>query len=257
MERIAVSGTDLACEVEGAGRPLLLVHGFAASRRIWDGVVSRLDPGFEIARFDLRGHGESGGPDDERAYRLWRLAADVVDVVETLGMERPLVAGHSLGGSAAMWAALMRPDLFGGLALVNSWAFETTPARRARQRRLLRVARLLGMQRAYSMSGGANSRPEEWRRLRPAAFFGIAEEVVAGRSFRPWLWQLRVPVLLVCGERDAGFAPAMRGLHARIPGAVWRPVPDAGHNPMLETPGEVAAALTGFGEERQRPGADA
>lgn len=243
VERLRVGDTELVCEVEGEGPPLVLVHGFAASRRVWDDVVPLLGRDRKVARFDLRGHGESGGPDDERAYRLWRLAADVVGVVEGLGLERPVLAGHSLGGSAAMWAALLRPDLFGGLVLVNSWAFETTPRRRARQRRMLRSARLLGMQRAYALSGGAIGRPEEWRQLRRAAFFGIAEEVVAGRSFRPWLWQLRVPTAFVCGERDAGFVPAMRALHATVPGAVWWPIPTAGHNPMLETPGEVAGAL--------------
>ena len=84
----------------------MLVHGITESRRSWDPLIERLAASHDVLAVDLRGHGESdlGGP-----YDVITMAADVHEVVEALGMERPLLIGHSLGGTVVSAYAAMYP----------------------------------------------------------------------------------------------------------------------------------------------------
>lgn len=84
----------------------MLVHGITESRRSWDPLVERLAASHDVLAVDLRGHGES---DAEGPYDVITMASDVHEVVEALGMERPLLVGHSLGGTVVSAYAAMYP----------------------------------------------------------------------------------------------------------------------------------------------------
>jgi len=84
----------------------VLVHGITESRRSWDPLVERLAASHDVLAVDLRGHGES---DAEGPYDVITMASDVHEVVEALGMERPLLVGHSLGGTVVSAYAAMYP----------------------------------------------------------------------------------------------------------------------------------------------------
>ncbi len=88
-------GARIAYDDRGAGRPLVLVHGITEARGTWDPVTDLLAEQWRVVRVDLRGHGASAR---QAPYDLATMAADVATVVEALGLERPLVVGHSLGG---------------------------------------------------------------------------------------------------------------------------------------------------------------
>lgn len=91
-------GVRIVWERVGSGAPVLLVHGITECRAMWAPVVERLAADRELVLVDLRGHGaSSGGP----AYDAGTLAADVAAVVTALGLDRPDVVGHSLGGIVA------------------------------------------------------------------------------------------------------------------------------------------------------------
>jgi pimeloyl-ACP methyl ester carboxylesterase len=93
-------------ERSGEGTPIVLVHGITESRRSWDPLVERLAASHDVLAVDLRGHGES---DAEGPYDVITMASDVHEVVEALGMERPLLVGHSLGGTVVSAYAAMYP----------------------------------------------------------------------------------------------------------------------------------------------------
>ena len=88
----------LAYERLGSGSPLVLIHGLTDSRRVWDPLLGPLAANFDVVSVDLRGHGESF---TAPPYDGVTLASDVHDVVESLGVDNPLVVGHSLGGFVA------------------------------------------------------------------------------------------------------------------------------------------------------------
>lgn len=101
-------GTRVAFEVDGDGDApsIVLVHGITENRASWDPVVPGLAAEQPVVRIDLRGHGESS---DAADYGIEALAGDVAAVVEHLGLDRPHLVGHSLGGAVVTFAAAAIP----------------------------------------------------------------------------------------------------------------------------------------------------
>lgn len=88
-------GATIAYDEQGSGQSLVLVHGITEARGMWDPVTDLLAAQWHVVRIDLRGH---GGSARRAPYDLTTMAADVAAVVDALGLERPLLVGHSLGG---------------------------------------------------------------------------------------------------------------------------------------------------------------
>jgi pimeloyl-ACP methyl ester carboxylesterase len=95
---------------------LLLLHGLSSNARIWERMVAHLS-GRRIVALDQRSHGLSDRP--ESGYALDDLVADAAGVIGELGLGRPLVAGHSWGAAVALALAAERPELAGGLVVVD------------------------------------------------------------------------------------------------------------------------------------------
>jgi pimeloyl-ACP methyl ester carboxylesterase len=102
----AADGTPIAYESLGEGAPIVLVHGFGASRTItwantnWYQTLFRA--GRRLIAIDCRGHGESGKPHDQPSYEEGRMAADILSVLDVLGIRRADVMGYSMGGYHAI-----------------------------------------------------------------------------------------------------------------------------------------------------------
>lgn len=99
----------------GAGPPLVLAHGLSDDGRCWTPVVDALASAFDVVTVDARGHGLSAAPED--GYRLGTLAEDLACVVRELGLERPMILGHSLGAVTALALAGLYPDLPAAIVL--------------------------------------------------------------------------------------------------------------------------------------------
>jgi pimeloyl-ACP methyl ester carboxylesterase len=107
MRRVDVgNGTTLAYREEGAGEPLLLVHGITEDHRVWDPLVPELARDARVLRVDLPGHGASSALAE---YTAGSLAAPLEGFVRALGLERPRVIGHSLGGLLATLLGALVP----------------------------------------------------------------------------------------------------------------------------------------------------
>lgn len=92
---VTPDGVHIAYEVAGAGPALVLVHGITESRRSWDPLVADLATDHTVVALDVRGHGESG---PASTYDSRAMAGDVAAVLAALGLDDPLVVGHSMGG---------------------------------------------------------------------------------------------------------------------------------------------------------------
>jgi len=115
---VEVTGGTLRVLSWGAGqRPVLAVHGITANAVCWLAVARELPVDCTLYAVDLRGRGHSAqlpGP-----YGFDQHGADLSAVVRALGLDRPVLAGHSLGASVALLAADAQPDTFGRLVLVD------------------------------------------------------------------------------------------------------------------------------------------
>lgn len=112
----------LASSVSGVGeRTLVLLHGLASTRRIFDLVTPHLTRTNRVIAYDQRGHGESERPDDD--YSLDAFARDADEVLRRHGVSRPVLVGHSFGANVALHHAVTR-HAARGLVLVDGGLVE-------------------------------------------------------------------------------------------------------------------------------------
>src|ERR1700691_4230297 len=108
---VDVGGVGIEFEVTGVGRPVVLLHGFPDSGRLWRHQVPALvDAGFQTIVPDLRGYGGSDRPADVEADSIPFLARGVVAVLDSLGIERAHVVGHDWGAALAWAFGSLLPD---------------------------------------------------------------------------------------------------------------------------------------------------
>jgi pimeloyl-ACP methyl ester carboxylesterase len=120
MSRVDVDGVGIDYEVTGQGRPVVLLHGFPDSGRLWRHQVPALaGAGFQVIVPDLRGYGRSGKPESVDAYSLPLLAGDVLAILADLGIARAHLVGHDWGAALAWTLATLAPDNVDHLAVLS------------------------------------------------------------------------------------------------------------------------------------------
>ena len=102
----------------GGGQGIILLHGLASTCRIWDLVAPIMaQDGHRVVAMDQRGHGASAKP--EQGYDFATVSRDLAGLIEGLGMERPLIVGHSWGADVALEFAAANPEVPKGLCFVD------------------------------------------------------------------------------------------------------------------------------------------
>ena len=111
MSRVEVDGVGIEYQVAGQGRPVVLLHGFPDSGRLWQHQVPALAAaGFQVIVPDLRGYGGSAKPDTVEAYSLPLLAGDVLAILAEQQIGRAHLVGHDWGAAIAWALASLAPD---------------------------------------------------------------------------------------------------------------------------------------------------
>lgn len=232
---------------------LLLLHGFTATGRSWDRVRRRIDGATytDVRAPDLRGHGDAAD----------RLPATIDACVDDLRQDEPYaLAGYSMGGRLALHLALAQPRLVRRLVLVSATAGLDDPAARAERRHadeeiadglesagVEAFARWWGGQTLFADQPPEVSAEAHRDRLRSTAP-GLAASLRGmgtGAMTPVWdrLGELRMPAVVVTGERDAKFRALGERLAGALPVARLLVVPGTGHAVHLEAPDAVAEAL--------------
>jgi pimeloyl-ACP methyl ester carboxylesterase len=106
LSQTAINYTQLGAWTEGC-LPIVLIHGLAASSAFWFGVTQSLGASKPILLFDLRGHGRSAVTPE--GYSAARMAQDLLELFDFIGIGSAIVVGHSFGGSVALHTALQHP----------------------------------------------------------------------------------------------------------------------------------------------------
>jgi len=244
---LVVQGRPTRCRETGTGRPLILVHGAGGSGELWSPQLEGLADVARLLAVDLPGHGGTPGPGllSIPAYADW-----VVAFLDTAGLDRVVVGGHSMGGAVAQVLALTHPDRLAGLVLV------ATGARLRVIRRLLEALRETppeGRSLIHAWSYGARTPPERValadRVLAETAPLVTLGDYLACDRFDELgrIVRVRVPTLVVAGMEDRLTPPKFaRALVDAIPGARLAEIPAVGHFPQLEEPDAVNQAIRGF-----------
>lgn len=249
-------------EVPGSAPAVVLVPGFTGSKEDFRHVLAPLgDEGRRVVAMDQRGQHESAGPDEPDAYAVSHLAADLLHLLRALGTGPVHLVGHSFGGLVARAAVLERPDAVRSLTLMCSGPEALTGPR----------VELLPLMRPVLEQGGMPSLVETLDRLEaddpraqsvppdvraflrermlasvPAAFLGMAEGLTGEPDRVEELRGTGVPLLVLHGEADDAWAPAVQAAMAERLGARYVVVPGAMHSPAVESPAPTADAMNAF-----------
>ena len=113
---VETNGIRMHIAESGAGPLVVLCHGFPESWYSWRHQLNALaEAGFHAVAPDMRGYGQTQAPEDIEQYTLFHLAGDMVGLLDALGAETAVIAGHDWGAPVAWHAALLRPDRFRGV----------------------------------------------------------------------------------------------------------------------------------------------
>jgi N-formylmaleamate deformylase len=232
----------------GALPPLLLAHGVGDDGLCWTTVAAALAPSFDVVMADARGHGRSDAP--LTGYGPAEQAADLAGLIAALGLERPVVLGHSMGAMTTLMLAGTAPESPRAILLEDPppwWAQAGAPtpaegerraAMRAGMAELKRRTRdeLLAGQRAAAPTWPADEL-QRWAdakiRFSPNVLDLFTARAEAAIDWPAVLGRISCPVLLLTGDEQAGALVTPEhaaSLQALIPQAQVARIEGAGHS---------------------------
>lgn len=195
--RIESAGVSLNVEITGPdeGRPVVLLHGFPDSGRLWAEQVRALSrAGFRVIVPDQRGYGQSDQPADVDAYNIVLLAADVVGILDHIGVEKASVVGHDWGAAVAWTTASLAPARVDHL-----------------------VALSVGHPLAFG-AAGLEQREKSWYMLL-FQFEGIAEQWLSAdnwANFRSWGRHPDADAVIAELEKNGSLTPGLNWYRANV-----------------------------------------
>ena len=276
---VAIDGAELFVREAGHGRPILVIHGgpdFDHSYLLPG--LDRLADSYRLIYYDQRARGRSRGDLRLEEIDIDRYVEDLDRLRQHLRLESAALLGHSWGGCVALHYALRHPERVSHLILLNTApaSHEDVAAMRAERSRRSAPHRVRLDQLASSVAyeqgdpetvaeyyridfATTFKRPEDSRRLnltwkREDILKGRAIEDrlsrglywVEGFTILPELRKLRVPTLVIHGERDFFPLASSARIAEAIPGARLVTLPDSGHFSYVDAPEQVHEAIDGF-----------
>ncbi|MFD8571486.1 alpha/beta fold hydrolase [Streptomyces sp. NPDC059639] len=249
MAYTTVNGITLHYEDLGTGRPLVFLHGWGTSGRVWDAQAADLMTDHRVITLDWRGCGRSERPAD--GYTLAQLTSDVLAFIDVLELDRPVLIGSSIAGAFTLEAALAAPDRIGAIVPVDAGVHHFSGLQDAMDKLLtdLRADRAgtLADFVPHWYRPGASAAMIDWtvRQLLESTFRidGLVVDQ-AGYDPRGRVANLRVPTHFLHGELDTEVPLSVpRELTTLIPGARLTVIDGAGHMSQQDQADRFTTAL--------------
>lgn len=271
-ELIAINGLRLHYTRTGGDKPpLVLAHGFSEDGLVWTALAEVVQDQYDVIMPDARGHGQS----DAAATGLGtaELASDLRGIIGALGLDKPAVLGHSMGGMTAFALAGLYPDVPGAILVEDGMPFEMRRTAADNQAASDGLRAYLNM-----IKGKTHAELMAWRRIQSPNWpetdvrtFADAKIRLNPHTLAPFLspdapapnprdlappvdWpallrQIHCPALLITGDPELGAmvsASQAAALQAQVPTLRVTHIADATHDIRRDQSGEFLAAITPF-----------
>ena len=228
---------------------VVLLHAIGTSKSMWDPQVTALEAGYRTIAVDLRGHGGSAVVDGP--CTIDELAADVIGLLDDLGVERASICGLSLGGMVGLQLAASNPDRVDRLVAACVTARPPSPQAWLDRARTVRAEGTRAIADLVLERWGYTSREPEIGRLvvemlaaTPVEGYAACCEAIAAMDLEPRLPLVAAPTLLLAGALDpAAPASIARAMAAVMPHARVEVIDGAAHLANVERPVEVTGAI--------------
>jgi len=259
MIHIPSGDAEVAYQILGTGRPLVLLHPFPANHELWLPAAQALTSRYQLILPDLRGHGDSGagaGP-----ATMEKHAADIARILDHTGVGRVPLAGVSIGGYVLFEFWRRYRGRATALALCNTKAQADSPEAKASRLQAAAevvergtepffesmVPKLLGQTSRDSRPDLVDGALGMMRKMSAGNIAQVQRGMAERPDSLPDLKTINVPTLLITGDEDILTGPAEAELmRQNIPGSELKIIPRAGHYSPWEQPGEVGQLLRQF-----------
>jgi len=268
-----VNGISICYEIKGKGKPIILLHGWGASKDSWFVQVGALSKYFKVIIFDNRGAGKSSRPN--YPYTMDMYADDIKGLLDFLNIEKTHLLGESLGGMIALNFILKYPERVNKFILINSWPGfpnEQGPEMYSQGKIAYREELKKDPLNAFLKSAKASYSRQFFKMMQEnpkKKFFDLwsvedlikidlanplspkdninAANAVKGHNVTDRLHEIKSKTLLICGEKDRiATLSVQRKIHEQIPNSIFKVIKDARHGVSKEKAPEVNKTIINF-----------
>jgi pimeloyl-ACP methyl ester carboxylesterase len=261
-----VDGTSLYYEEVGTGTPIVFVHEFAGDFRQWEPQMRYFARTHRCVTYSQRGYPPSDVPSDPACYGQDIARADVIAVLDALGIKKAHVVGHSMGAYTALHVGIRNPERCISVTAAGcGWGSLPDPAAREAMRKVAAETAKMFTEKSMVESAaiyadGPTRQAQKNKDPRGYAEFAkmLSEHSAQGhaltmsmlQSKRPTLWDMEtdlkkfsVPLLVICGDEDETCLDGSVFIKRAAPTAGLLVIPRSGHTITSEEPAAVNAAL--------------
>ena len=238
MPTIDRDGVSIHYEVHGSGPPLLLTHGYSSTSGMWHGQIAALSKHHKLVLWDMRGHGQSGYPEDTSAYSEALTVGDMAALLDAVGADKAIVGGLSLGGYMSLAFYRAHPDRVRALLIIDTGpGFKKDEAREVWNKRAHDTGDRFEREGLEVLKSASRERSSVTHRD-ASGLARAARGMLTQRDARviESLPDIKVPALIVVGADDTPFLAASDYMAAKIPGAQKAVIPGAGHAVNIDQP---------------------
>ncbi len=249
--KLEVNGYTMYYREQGPpdGLPVVFIHGFPFSHRLWDPQLETLPDRFRGVAYDVRGHGASDVGDGQ--YSVEFFVDDLLGLLDHLAIDQAVVCGLSMGGYIALRALERHPDRFQGLVLCDTRSTADPDQTKVERARTIRAVKTGGVEpfaeefvKAVFAPATLKANPPTVKLIRdiiaatdPLAIGGTLLALAARTDTTPALSRITLPTLILVGQHDALTPVAnSEAMAALLPRAELHIIPGAGHVSNLENP---------------------
>ena len=267
--KIVVNGVELHYISAGAGEPVILLHGGQGDYRSWEPQMRELSRYYHVISYSRRYNYPNQNPLTAINHSALVEAADLAALIKALRLKRVNLVGTSMGAATALTLAVQHPKMFRSLVLAEppllGWVKHFPDGGKLFEDFMLRIHDPAGDAFAAGDDEAAMrffvdgfAAPGRFDKLSPEARLGVMQNAaffkMMTRSGNPYpdlarqgLWQLRIPVLVITGEKTTEIHRRIdEELTRMIPRARSATIPAAGHGSPRENPGAFTEVVENF-----------
>jgi pimeloyl-ACP methyl ester carboxylesterase len=245
----------------GEAKPVfIMAHGITDHGMNWASLAEKFENDYDIIMYDARGHGLSDKP--ENPYDIDTHVEDLVGLVKALGIEKPILMGHSMGGGTVAITAAKYPDLPGAVIMEDPAGMlvqpDTPPAQteqfKAKWLEAIVADKALGMEKLIELArterhpGWPDIEYERWAEAKMLVTPNVLN-IMGGRGFgdmREEFGKITAPTLILKADADEENRQKHLDLSAQLPNGKLVHVDGAGHLIRLDKPAETEREIRTF-----------
>jgi 3-oxoadipate enol-lactonase len=256
--QVRANGITVNYHIDGAeGAPWLVCsNSLATDLAMWEEQAREFKRRFRVLRYDQRGHGATEAPAGRYTFEI--LIADVLGLMDVLGVGKAHFAGLSMGGATALGLAQLHPERLEKVIVCDS-PCQSTPVSAQQWEERIAVAQKDGMEALVEPTVARWFPPEvikanppyldrirQMIRKTPVNGFIGCAAALANHNFAQAVGTVKRPVLFLAGEKDGVTPAAMRNLSAALSGSRYVELAGAGHISNLDQPAAFNRAVSDF-----------